>query len=171
MREVVVAYTKHPGTPHWTHETVELGRDEHGVWLGMAVGARYRKGGEPWRANEVAAVLCVPDDGWWCLLHNGPEHRIRDYVDICTPPVWDGDRVEMVDLDLDVVRTAEGVTEVVDRDEFRDHTVRLGYPPSWVQAAERTAAEVRDLLAAEAPPFGAVAAAWHERFVDGAVRR
>lgn len=170
MRPVVLAYRKHPDTPHWVHETVEVGRDEHGVWLGMAVGARFRKGTEPWRANPVAGVLCVPHRGWWCLLHNGPEHPIRDYVDICTPPVWDGDRVEMVDLDLDVVRTTDGATRVVDRDEFREHTVRLGYPPAWVEAAERTASEIRDRLAADAPPFGAVATAWRERFLaDGGV--
>jgi protein associated with RNAse G/E len=165
LRPVLLSYTKHPGRPHWIHETVEIGRDEHGTWLGMAVGSRYRKGPEPWLRNEIAAVLCVPHDGWWCLLHNGDEHRLTDYVDICTPPRWDGDRVTMVDLDLDVVRTSSGHVEIVDRDEFDEHRVALGYPADWVASAEAAAAKVADRLAAEVPPFGATARAWRERFV------
>lgn len=162
--EVLLAFRKHPGTRHWEHRCVRLGEDEHGVWLGMPQGAGYRKGDEPWRANAIAAAICVPHEGWWCLLANGPQHVAPIYIDVATPPVWvSDDRVELVDLDLDVVRLPDGSVEVLDRDEFALHQRLLGYPPSWVSAAERTAAELAAALRAGAEPFGAVADAWRAR--------
>ncbi len=167
VREVIVAFTKHPATPHWLHETIELGRDDDGVWLGMPIGARYRRGREPWIANEVPTVVCVPQDGWWCLFRNGEGHRFSHYVDICTPPVWDGDRVEMVDLDLDVVRTVDGRVSIVDRDEFEEHRVVLDYPEAWVAGAERAADEVATRVREASGAFGPSGTAWLRRLQDG----
>jgi uncharacterized protein len=143
--DVLLAHTKHDGSRHWEHECVRLGTDEHGTWLGMAAGARYRRGAEPWRVNVVPCVLLVPEGRWWSLLHNGhgSGHRYPHYVDICTPAVWEApDRVTTVDLDLDVVEHEDGSVEVVDRDEFEAHRVRYGYPADVVEAAEHAAAWV-----------------------------
>lgn len=141
---------------------VRLGRDEHGLWLGMAQGSAFQKGDEAPQASPTPMVQLVVDDAWWTLLYNGPAHRYLVYVDVITPPVWVTDaRVEMVDLDLDVVQRSDGRVEVIDRDEFDEHQVTLGYPSAWVEAAERTAVEVADRLEAGAPPFGARMRAWH----------
>ena len=56
---------------------------------------------------------------------------MRVYVDITTPPVWDGTVLRAVDLDLDVVRGNTGRVWVDDEDEFADHRVRFGYPDEW----------------------------------------
>ncbi|MFP5252184.1 MAG: DUF402 domain-containing protein [Actinomycetes bacterium] len=167
--DVLLAYTKHDGTRHWEHRCVRLGRDEHGTWLGMAAGAPFRRGDEPWRVTDVAGVLLVPDDAWWCLLHNGhgTGHRYPHYVDVCTPATWVGDdTVTMVDLDLDVVEHEDGRVEVVDRDEFDAHRVRYGYPADVVGAAEEAAAWVAAVMRAGREPFATTAGAWRARLLE-----
>ena len=53
-----------------------------------------------------------------------------------------GDQVEMVDLDLDVVRGFDGSAQILDEDEFAEHQVRYGYPPEVTGHAERAAAAI-----------------------------
>ena len=57
------------------------------------------------------------------------------YVDITTVPVWSGDTVTAVDLDLDVVRGWTGRVWVDDEDEFAAHRVRYAYPSDLVRLA------------------------------------
>jgi protein associated with RNAse G/E len=75
------------------------------------------------------------------------------YVDITTPPVWDGRTLRAVDLDLDVVREAEGRLYVDDEDEFAEHRVAFGYPDDVAAGAEQSCARVRAALAAGHPPY------------------
>jgi predicted RNA-binding protein associated with RNAse of E/G family len=52
------------------------------------------------------------------------------YIDITTVPRWvSGDQVEMVDLDLDVIRRFDGPAEILDEDEFAEHQVRTATRP------------------------------------------
>jgi uncharacterized protein len=112
-------------------------------------------------------VLLVPRDrGMTAMFYTEhPEQTFELYVDITTPPVWDGDLVTAVDLDLDVIRRFDGSWYVDDEDEFAEHQLSYGYPPEVVAAAEsecrRVATEIRSgatFLASSA------AAPWHEVF-------
>ena len=51
------------------------------------------------------------------------------------PPVWRGDRVTMIDLDLDIERARDGEVTIVDEDEFAAHQVRLAYPRHVIESA------------------------------------
>ena len=59
------------------------------------------------------------------------------YVDMTTPPAWDGDVLRAVDLDLDVVRGRTGRVWVDDEDEFAAHRGPYGYPTAVVDLALR----------------------------------
>jgi predicted RNA-binding protein associated with RNAse of E/G family len=83
------------------------------------------------------------------------------YVDIATPPRWDGAVVRTVDLDLDVIRLVGGEVYVDDEDEFADHQVSLGYPDDVVAAALRSAARVRASVTGGHPPYDGS----HERWL------
>jgi hypothetical protein len=161
---VTVQYRKHPDTVHWRQAMRRLGRDEHGVWLGMDAGDPFQKGEQPPVPSPTPMVQLIAPDAWWTLLYNGPQHRYPVYVDVIRPARWIGEaRVEMVDLDLDVVRLPDGRVEVLDEDEFADHQVRLAYPPDWIAAARRTADEVAARLRAGAEPFATVMQTWHDQ--------
>lgn len=166
--EVVVQYWKHPRTPHWRQSMRRLGVDEHGAWLGMDEGAWFQRADEPPVPSPTPMVQLIVPGAWWTLLYNGPRHRYPVYVDVIRPVTWTTPAcVEMVDLDLDVVRLPDGSVEVLDADEFAAHQVELGYPAAWVAGAEHAAAEVVEMLRDGVEPFATRMQAWHAHLTDG----
>jgi uncharacterized protein len=159
---VRIAFSKWDGGAHWEYDAVRLGSDAHGTWLGAPQGTPARRPG----AEVVSAwdqVALVPDDAGFLasFYPDVPAAPVHIYVDIATPPRWDGTVVRSVDLDLDVVRDRSGRVFVDDEDEFAEHRVRYGYPEEIVRLAERTCADVlRAVEAAEAPFDGPTAAYW-----------
>jgi protein associated with RNAse G/E len=94
-----------------------------------------------------------------------PEQAFELYVDITTPPVWHGDLVTAVDLDLDVIRRFDGTWFVDDEDEFAEHQVSYGYPADVVAAAEAECARVSEEIRSGATLFAnATAAPWRLAF-------
>ncbi|HWI50518.1 MAG TPA: DUF402 domain-containing protein [Symbiobacteriaceae bacterium] len=75
------------------------------------------------------------------------------YCNINLPPLLQGDRVEWVDLDLDVLVTPDLQWRVVDEDEFAANSRRYGYPPEVVAGARRAVAEVVALVEGRQFPF------------------
>ena len=160
MDPVIIQYFKHPDQLHWRHETVRLGEDEHGTWMGARRGATLQRGHEPEMGAPWAFVQLITPGQWWTLIANEPS-RIRFYVDIVTPPVWQTDGlVTMTDLDLDVVQQTDGSIYIDDEDEFADHRIRFEYPDEWVIRATSTAAEIEERLRRGEEPFLSVADQW-----------
>jgi protein associated with RNAse G/E len=88
---------------------------------------------------------------------------VQVYVDMTTPPAWDGPVLRAVDLDLDVVRGVTGRVWVDDEDEFARHRVEYGYPDEIARLAVTTCDLVQaDVLAARAP-YDGTAGAWLAR--------
>lgn len=159
--------TKWGGRPHWVFDAAYLGSDEHGDWLGIPAGTRMRRPGADYVAptNQVGLVPPPGPDaerGWLATIHDegGP---VRVYVDITTPPLWDGAMLRAVDLDLDVLCGATGRVWVDDEDEFAAHRVAFGYPDDVVRAAVHSCERVHTLVAGRAAPYDGSAAAWLAR--------
>jgi hypothetical protein len=147
--------------PHWQFEAVWLGLDECGEWLGFPAGtAMSRPGYALVSPNNQVGLLPHPDlpreeRGWVAAFHGEPRAWVAVYVDIATPPVWDGSVSRQVDLDLDVIRRVDGSVFVDDQDEFAEHQVSLGYPPEIVTLAEASRDRVHAaVLAGDAPYDG-----------------
>jgi hypothetical protein len=156
--------TKWGDRPHWEFDCTFLGSDEHGDWLGIPAGVTMSRPGAVFVA-PAAMVTLVPRPGadaerGWLATFNGPA---RVYVDITTPPVWEGSVVRAIDLDLDVVRDDSGVVWVDDEDEFAEHQVRYGYPDPLVAAAAASCERVHAAVAAGTAPYDGSAARWLER--------
>ncbi|MCP4966692.1 MAG: DUF402 domain-containing protein [bacterium] len=151
---------KWPDNPHWQFGAERLGEDEHGVWLYAPSDTIVRRGDEPPRQVETGFVIVVPRDTWWIaeFYWDHPLHSV--YVNIGTPPVWHGDRMTQIDLDLDVVRTVDGTVEVLDEDEFADHQVRYGYPQDLIDRTVEATAVAVDLLVRGTEPFATVGQDW-----------
>ncbi len=160
-RSVHIDFRKWPDNRHWQFAMNLLGEDDHGTWLWAAPGSIMRRGDEPPKILQRLAVKLLTPDSWWTAVWNeGGNYEI--YVDIATPPRWDGDRVTMIDLDLDVVRHRDGRTLVLDEDEFDEHRVALSYPPDVVDRARTTTAAVYLDVERHAPPFDETGARWLE---------
>jgi hypothetical protein len=149
--------TKWGDRPHWEFDAVYLGSDDHGDWLGFAAGTQMSRPGVDYYA-PVDQVGLVPgpgsdlDRGFLATFH-APGGQVGLYVDMTTPPTWDGTTLRAVDLDLDVVRGSTGRVWIDDEDEFADHRISLEYPGNVVALASASCDRIHGLVSAGAAPF------------------
>jgi uncharacterized protein len=162
---VRVVYRKYDGSLHWHMQLDRLGEDEYGVWLGAPAGSTARRGDEPPVTFEQAYTMLVPSGGArWTLNCNADPCWTELYIDVTTPPRWTApDTVEMIDMDLDVIRRFDGTAEILDEDEFAEHQITYRYPRPEIEAAERTAAELLGAVQSRTEPFAEVCRAWLSR--------
>jgi hypothetical protein len=157
-----IEFSKWDGGAHWEYDLVRLGADRHGTWLGAPLGTSIARPGAQF-VSEWDHVALVPDDAGFLASFYGDTSGapVQIYVDIATPPRWDGAVVRTVDLDLDVVLDRSGRLFVDDEDEFVEHRERFGYPEEIVRLAESTCARVLHAVeSAQAPFDGPTAAHW-----------
>lgn len=155
VAEVVrVRYRKYDGSAHRDYPARLLGEDAHGTWLGVDAGTASIYHGRP-SVEQIPFVLLVPRDRWWTAMFNPPPRTSEVYCDITSPARWDGGQtVDLVDLDLDVVRRrGSGQVELRDEDEFAAHRVSFGYPDDLVASARRTSAWLLGALRDGTQPF------------------
>lgn len=156
--------SKWGGLPHWEFPARYLGADEHGDWVHIPTGTHFSRPGADYVAPVDQVTLLPADGAGWVATFHAAGGKVRVYVDVTTPPAWDGRSVGCVDLDLDVVELPGGDVYVDDEEEFAEHTVELGYPSEVVTTAEGTCREVLDAVVARRVPFDlATPAAWLER--------
>jgi hypothetical protein len=156
-----VIYRKYDGRLHWHMDLGRLGADDYGTWLGAPAGSVAQRGHEQPVTFPEPYVLLIPRAGGWTMTCNAEPCWTELYLDVTTVPRWAAaDRVEMVDLDLDVVRRFDGSAQILDEDEFAEHQVRYGYPPAVIGQAEQTAADLLAAVTASGEPFRQVCRAW-----------
>lgn len=160
MGPVVVQFYKNPDILHWGFAGFHIGQDEHGHWVGLPRGSRRWKGATPHRPTGEDAVQCFPHDGWWVLHYVGPEREVSHFVDITTQPTLADGRIQMIDLDLDLLVSGEGTVQVVDEDEFEVNQVLFGYDRDMIERATAETERLAGLLRRGAEPFFELAANW-----------
>jgi len=164
---VTFRWRKWDGAPHWVHESVYLGSDEWGDWVGQKDGWRSVRPGRDVVAEGPNVTLVPPGGAYACTI-NQTHPRIRIYIDIAWDVRWseaERDVIEGIDMDLDVVRALdERGLYIDDRDEWDEHRVHYGYPADIVTALEQLAVDLeRRVGAFEAPFDDATAAHWFAR--------
>ena len=142
-----------------------LGTDTFGRWLGVASGTPW------WSADhsrsgvfEMPLVKLVPDGTFWTACFH-PNDPVVD-VDIVLPVHWSDDTLEEVDLELDILRSADGSVRVRDREAFTLVQQAWAMPADIVTQAEETCEKIREQVEQGAKPFGAVGRAWLSRFLE-----
>ena len=76
--------------------------------------------------SQTPSIEFFPSHRWFTVsvdIHSGG--RFEYYCNACLPPVAANHTISFIDLDLDVVRSPEGVWSVVDQDDFERNTVEL----------------------------------------------
>lgn len=163
MSAVTVQFYKYPDRLHWRHDMTRLGEDEHGVWVGLRSGGTVQRGHEPARRHPHDVLSLITDGAWFIPIFSPADPRFSVYVDICTPPKWfGGDRVEAIDLDLDVAVGPDGTVTVLDEEEFEEHCVRYAYPDELIVGAQAAAEYVVAAIQNGHGPFGGVSDRWFD---------
>ncbi|GAA3542826.1 DUF402 domain-containing protein [Kribbella ginsengisoli] len=151
MEMVRTLFCKYDGTPHRLLESINLGEDEHGLWVGSLPGSRGQRADGTWVTIDHHRVRLYPRGQWWSALFNDTPHPTRIYCDITTPPVFGVDSVTTVDLDLDIRLLRDGTIKVMDEDEFLHHQKLYNYPPQIIATAQATCAWVVANIATTEP--------------------
>jgi uncharacterized protein len=156
--------------PHWQIAARWLGSDQHGDWIGIPAGTPMsRPGLELTLPNDQVGLVPAPGpdlERAFLATFHAPGGDTWVYVDMTTPPRWDGHVVRTVDLDLDVILMKEGHLVVDDEDEFVEHQVELGYPPEIVALAEASRDRIHRAIIEEQAPFDGS----HQRWQDALSR-
>jgi len=160
MTMVHMDMRKWPDQRHWQYDAQLLGEDEHGTWLYASAETIFQRGDEPPRKLGSGFVGLVPEEAWWVVefYWDHPWHSV--YVNIGTPPMWEGDRIHHIDLDLDVVRLLDDTVEVLDEDEFAVHQVQYSYPQHLIDDALTATAQAVDMLEQTTEPFKTASTTW-----------
>ncbi len=164
---VRVEYRKFDGRPHRGYPAVRLGEDEHGIWLGVP-GGDFIEAARPalFKYNDPY-VLLVPPDSWWTAMFNSAPRRTEVYCDVTTPAVWADDRVQVIDLDLDVRRRRDTqLVELLDEDEFAAHSEEMAYPTSVVEHARAAAQFLLDTMGSGGEPFASRYHHWLDQVLE-----
>jgi hypothetical protein len=152
MEMVRTLFCKYDGRPHRLLESINLGEDEHGLWVGSAPGSRAQRADGNWVTIDYHRVRLFPHGQWWSALFNDAPHPTEVYCDITMPAEFGVDSVTAVDLDLDIRRYRDGTVRVMDEDEFEAHKVAYGYPPQVIAAA-RASCDWVEANIADTEPF------------------
>ena len=169
---VALRQRKWDGSSHRRASMLYLGSDKFGGWLANADGSPFPVDSEARDPARVSVrrgthVMLVPHAGCYLAHFNAPPHRTAVYADITTAPEFCADgsgwSIAAVDLELDVVRSADGQAWIEDEDEFAAHTVRYGYPPEIVARTRVAADEVLAAALHGTEPFGAIWRSWVSR--------
>jgi protein associated with RNAse G/E len=113
---------------------------------------------------EMSFVKLVPVDTFWTACFN-PVEPVVD-VDIVLPVHWNGNTVEEVDLELDILCLASGEVRIRDREEFDRVQEVWAMPDPVVVQVEETCRRIQGLVELGAEPFGKVGRTWLSRFLD-----
>lgn len=163
VESVTIQFYKNPDILHWGFDGLLLGDDDYGRWVALPKGSRRWKGEIEWRPTGEDAVQCFPHDGWWVLHYNGPAVLGSHFVDISTQPTWREGRMEMIDLDLDLIVFCDGTVQIEDEDEFAVHQIQFGYTPVMIERARAETEELAARLRRREEPFFEVAESWLQR--------
>lgn len=158
-----IRFHKWWGRLHWNFTLEKLGEDEHGVWLACRPGTPLFKGDTRETDSPGGWVKVVPRTGSWTAIWQRPEGKDDIYLDIIDQPRWSDGAVDMVDLDLDIVRRWDGGVEIHDEDEFADHAARYQYPERIIDLARSTTARLAVAVEAREEPFDTVGPTWQRR--------
>ena len=141
-----------------------LGRDDQGTWLFAPKGAdaSYASYGPTPLGSNFLTLIPVPDQWWVCTwMWGDPDTTIDIYVDIVSPPSWrSSECLEIVDLDLDVIRHLDGRVSLEDEDDFAHHSTSLQYPRSVISSARSAAIDVMRGIVGHARPFDEPPSRW-----------
>ena len=146
--------------------THNLGEDRFGRWLGV-------RRGDPWQRADGShggvfaqpLVKLVPTGTFWTACFH-PVDPVVD-VDIVLPVQWADGRLEEVDLELDILRTAKGQVTVRDEDLFAHIWKTEALPDALARQALAACVELHRRVAQAIEPFDAVGRGWLTRFIAG----
>jgi uncharacterized protein len=154
----------------WPHRPISvahasvLGEDQFGYWLGITKGSPW------WTADRSRSgiflqsfVKLIPTNAFWSVCFYAVDPIVD--VDIILPVSWMDDVLEEIDLELDILRAADGEVWVRDQERFEHVRTAWNMPDAIAVQAKATCEHVRSLVEQGIEPFESVGISWLSRFI------
>lgn len=142
-----------------------IGEDSFGKWVGIAKGTPLRDtGGLRTGVFEVSFVKLFPKDTFWTACFGDGDILID--VDISLPVTWLDNVVEEVDLELDVLCTADWQIYARDHEKLIQVREMFSMPSHISEQAERTCQDIQQQIEQRIEPFGHVGFMWLRQFLS-----
>ncbi|MBN1680272.1 MAG: DUF402 domain-containing protein [Anaerolineae bacterium] len=144
---------------HYTFPAVLVDDDGNLLQLKGEAGGiiDHRTRGRSW-AFEAPFDMFAWRGRWYNIYVNrNADHTLSHfYCNVALPLVITGQTLVFVDLDLDLRIWPDGRIEVLDEDEFAEHTVLFGYPDDVQRTARQALDDILALWEQRCPPFDRV---------------
>ena len=149
----VQAY-KHDGILHRQWSPAYLVEETEDYWALVSKASLVTEtAGRKWMTKEKA-VFILFKKRWMNVIAMFKENRgICYYVNIASPTLMDNGMLKYIDYDLDIKLYPDGVERTLDENEYERHIKTYGYPAKLSQAIEKSAREVKDMIAGGIFPF------------------
>ena len=94
-------------------------------------------------------------DRWYNVFRfSDPDGRLKNfYCNVNQPPVFDGDVLSYIDLDIDVLVAPDLTYKILDVEDFEENAKRYDYPSDVQAKARQVLTEVIELIESRAFPF------------------
>ena len=149
---VYVQSYKHSGSLHrtWSKAQVIDVKDDFVVvvtdhsWVVEADGRR-------WLTKEPA-ICFYYTKRWYNIISMVRKTGIYYYCNLASPSLYDGEAIKNIDYDLDVKLYPDGYYEILDEDEFEQHSKQMNYSTDIINIVEGQMKElIRRMEACEEP--------------------
>ncbi|MCT4775743.1 MULTISPECIES: DUF402 domain-containing protein [Exiguobacterium] len=150
-----VQVRKYHGILHyeWTSRLIEENDERILLYAGPGRTLQHHTRQACYTYESHSLECFMRHDGFTVQLDLEPDGSIRHYCNIGIVPRLDGDVIEFIDLDLDLVADRGGEWQLVDEAEFAVNRVRFGYPDDVVTHVWNTIEDVKRRIDLGTFPF------------------
>ena len=107
--------------------------------------------GRRWFTKEPAICFFYPDL-WFNIISMIRKNGTYYYCNLASPSIYDGEAIKNSDYDLDVKLYPDGYYEILDEDEFEQHSKQMNYSTDIINIVEGQMKElIRRMEACEEP--------------------
>lgn len=106
------------------------------------------------RRGTISYEYYWPEKWYNVFRFHQPEGELRGfYCNVAMPPRFGDEEMDYIDLDLDILANPDLSYELLDMDEFEEHTTEFGYPAEVVEKAMSGLSELIGLIENRQFPF------------------
>lgn len=152
-RWIKVQAYKHDGLLHRQWSPAYLVEETEQYWaLASKASAVTESDGRRWVTKE-RAIFILFKQRWMNVIAMFKDRGICYYVNIASPTILDKGYLKYIDYDLDVKLYPDGMEKTLDENEYERHVQTYGYPSDLSHAIEKSAEEVKRMIAKRVFPF------------------
>lgn len=108
--------------------------------------------GRKWLTKEPA-ICFFYEKRWFNVISMIRKNGIYYYCNLASPSLYDKEAIKNIDYDLDVKVYPDGTYNILDENEYADHSRAMNYPKSIMRIVETEMSELIKMIENNVEPF------------------